>query len=158
MPRVYISIGSNMSDPVKQVRRGVDVLRFFGEVAAVSPFYRSKPWGTVTDQPDFINAVVALDTDRPPRELLNALKAEEVRLGRTSGERWGPRAIDFDILIYGDETVDEYDLRIPHPRMNERAFVLVPLADLDARYSEVRDALTAEELSSVAPLGATKRV
>lgn len=138
-----------MDDPVRQVRRGIDSLRFFGEVTAVSPFYRTKPWGTVTDQPEFVNAVVALDTDRTPRDLLNSLKAEEERLGRVPGERWGPRAIDFDILTYGEETVDEYDLRIPHPRMHERAFVLVPLADLDARYASARDALSQEELRSV---------
>lgn len=152
MARAYISIGSNLKDPIRQVRRGVESLRFFGEVAAVSRFYRTKPWGTVTDQPDFINAVVALDTDRPPRELLNSLKAEEERLGRMASEKWGPRAIDFDILTYGDETVDEYDLRIPHPRMNERAFVLVPLADLDARYASARDALGIDELNTVTPV------
>ena len=149
MPRAYISIGSNLDDPVAQVRRGVEVLRFFGEVVAVSPFYRTKPWGTVSNQPDFINAVVALDTDRPPRELLNALKEEEKRLGRTQSERWGPRAIDFDILTYGDETIDEYDLRVPHPRMTERAFVLVPLADIDDSYISARDALDTDELRSV---------
>lgn len=149
MPLAYISIGSNLNDPVAQVRRGVDALRIFGEVKAVSPFYRTKPWGDVNDQPDFINAVVALDTHRAPRELLASLKAEEKRLGRTPGERWGPRAIDFDILTYGDETVDEYDLRIPHPRMNERAFVLVPLADLDERYVCTRDALGADQLNTI---------
>ncbi len=149
MPRAYISIGSNLSDPVAQVRRAVEALRFFGEVVAVSPFYRTKPWGTVYDQPDFINAVVAIETSRPPRELLIALKAEEERLGRVPGERWGPRAIDFDILTYGKETIDEYDLRIPHPRMNERAFVLVPLADIDETYTRARDALPADELKRV---------
>ncbi len=149
MPLAYISIGSNLDDPEVQVRRGVDALRFFGEIKAVSPFYRAKPWGTVIDQPDFVNAVVALDTHRAPRELLASLKAEEKRLGRGPGERWGPRAIDFDILTYGEETVDEYDLRIPHPRMNERAFVLVPLADLDKRYVPARDALGVAELNTV---------
>ena len=149
MPLAYISIGSNLDDPIAQVRRGVDALRIFGEVKAVSPFYRTKAWGTVLDQPDFVNAVVALDTHRAPRELLASLKAEELRLGRERGERWGPRAIDFDILTYGDETVDEYDLRIPHPRMNERAFVLVPLADLDERFTPARDALDPTQLQSV---------
>lgn len=149
MPLAYISIGSNLNDPLMQVRRGVDALRAFGEVTAVSPFYRTKPWGSVSDQPDFVNAVVALETHRAPRELLYSLKAEEERLGRLPGERWGPRAIDFDILTYGDETVDEYDLRVPHPRMNERAFVLVPLADLDKRYVSARDALAVDERNSI---------
>ncbi len=153
MSLVYISIGSNLNDPVAQVRRGVDALRIFGEVKAVSPFYRTRPWGAVSDQPDFVNAVVALETHRPPRELLASLKAEERRLGRVEGERWGPRAIDFDILTYGDETVDEYDLRIPHPRLNDRAFVLVPLADLDERYAGARDALGDGELQRVERLG-----
>ncbi len=149
MPRVYISIGSNLKDPVTQVRRGIESLRFFGEIAAVSPLYRSKPWGTVPDQPEFINAVVALNTNRRPRELLNSLKAEELRLGRVPSERWGARAIDFDILTYDDQRINEYDLCIPHPRMNERAFVLVPLADLDARFASVRDALGEHELNTV---------
>lgn len=149
MPLAYISIGSNLSDPLMQVRRGVDALRAFGEVTAVSPFYRTKPWGSISDQPDFVNAVVALQTHRSPRELLYSLKAEEQRLGRARGERWGPRVIDFDILTYGDETIDEYDLRVPHPRMNERAFVLVPLADLDTGYEDARDALAVDELQRV---------
>lgn len=153
MAHVYISIGSNLEDPVAQVRRAVDALRAFGVVSAVSPFYKTKPWGTVQDQPDFINAVVALETQLAPAELLLQLKAAERRLGRGSKpQRWGPRIIDFDILTFDRETIDESDLHIPHPRMNERAFVLVPLADLDRTFVPARDALPEKERNSVTPL------
>lgn len=84
------------------------------------------------EQPDFLNAVVEVGTELEPRDLLRACLEVEDRLGRVRGERWGPRAIDIDVLAYGDLDVDEPELVIPHPRMHERAFVLVPLLELDA--------------------------
>lgn len=84
------------------------------------------------EQPYFLNAVVEVGTELEPRDLLRACLEVEDRLGRVRGERWGPRAIDIDVLAYGDLDVDEPDLVIPHPRMHERAFVLVPLLELDA--------------------------
>ncbi len=153
MSHVYISVGSNLDGPVDRVRRAVDELRRLGTVVAVSPLYRSTPWGPVRDQPDFVNVVVALDTHLGPRELLANLKAAEMRMGReTGGVRWGPRAIDFDILTYDRVYVNDADLVIPHPRMLERAFVLFPLADLDDAYANARDALPAGERASVIKL------
>jgi 2-amino-4-hydroxy-6-hydroxymethyldihydropteridine diphosphokinase len=142
LTRAYIGIGSNMDDPVAQVRKAIDALCALGEIATVSSLYRTAPWGK-TDQPEFVNAAVALDTDLRPRPLLHALKWLERELGRDQqGERWGPRRIDFDILAYGNERIDDGDLVIPHPRLHERAFALVPLAEIAPSYAALRDALS----------------
>ncbi|HTC29916.1 MAG TPA: 2-amino-4-hydroxy-6-hydroxymethyldihydropteridine diphosphokinase, partial [Candidatus Acidoferrum sp.] len=110
MIRAYIGIGSNLDEPERQVRKAIEALRALGDVAAVSSLYRTAPWGK-TDQPDFVNAVVALDTKLEPRPLLHGLKWLERDLGRVEdGERWGPRRIDFDILLYGDQEVHDNDL------------------------------------------------
>lgn len=149
MITAYIGIGSNLNDPAAQVRAAVDALRGLGEVRAVSSLYLTEPWG-VADQPKFVNAVAALQTILRPMELLLALKSAEAQLGRDfEGARWGPRVIDFDILTYGDEVVDEPALTIPHPHMKDRAFVLVPLAEIDERYAALRDALDPGALASV---------
>jgi 2-amino-4-hydroxy-6-hydroxymethyldihydropteridine diphosphokinase len=149
MTRAYVGIGSNMDDPVRQVRKAIDALRAVGEVVIVSSLYRTAPWGK-TDQPAFINAAVALDTQLRPRALLHALKWLERELGRVeNSERWGPRRIDFDILAYGDERVDEGDLVIPHPRLHERAFALVPLAEIAPSYRSMLDALSPLDLAGV---------
>jgi 2-amino-4-hydroxy-6-hydroxymethyldihydropteridine diphosphokinase len=144
----YIAIGSNLDDPVRQVRRAIDALRSLGELVIVSSLYRTTPWGK-TDQPPFVNAVVALSTSLRPRVLLYALKGLERELGRSDGERWGPRLIDFDILTYGNETLHYRDLRVPHPRLRQRAFVLVPLAEIAPQYASLRDALPAAQLGTV---------
>jgi 2-amino-4-hydroxy-6-hydroxymethyldihydropteridine diphosphokinase len=100
-------------------------------VVAVSSFRETEPVGYL-EQPDFLNAAVELETTLGPRELLDALLAVERSLGRTrGGERYGPRTIDLDLLLYGDEQVDEPGLTVPHPRLHERGFVLEPLAELD---------------------------
>ncbi len=149
MITAYIGIGSNLDDPASYVRAAIEALRGLGEVRAVSSLYLTEPWG-VEDQPKFVNAVAALETILSPMELLLALKAAEAELGREpDGERWGPRVIDFDILTYGSETVDEPGLTIPHPRMKERAFVLVPLAEIDSRFAALRDALPPAQLETV---------
>lgn len=93
-----------------------------------SSVYDTDPVGP--PQPNFLNAVVEVRTSLDARELLALLKSIETRLGRSAGERWGPREIDLDLLLYGDEEVDEPDLRLPHPKMWERSFVLVPLAEI----------------------------
>lgn len=149
--RAFVGIGSNLDDPVTRVRNGIGALRALGVVVAVSSLYVTKPWGK-TDQPDFINAAVALDTQLSPRQLLNALKALESELGRQETERWGPRRIDFDILAFGDEVIDEGDLVIPHRRLYQRAFALVPLAEIEPRFAEMRDQLSAEDLAGVTAL------
>jgi 2-amino-4-hydroxy-6-hydroxymethyldihydropteridine diphosphokinase len=96
---------------------------------AVSGFYRTPPWGPVP-QPDYVNACAVAETALPPRDLLRLTQAIERELGRVPGPRWGPRAIDIDILDYAGQAIDEPGLTLPHPRLTERAFVLVPLAEV----------------------------
>lgn len=138
--RAAIGIGSNLGDPPANVRRAFSALARAGTVVATSRLYASKPWGK-TDQPDFCNAVALLETGLSARDLLGELKELERELGRVPGERWGPRLIDLDILTYGDQKVDEEDLRIPHPRLYERAFALVPLAEVEPSYEAAVAAL-----------------
>ena len=99
------------------------------DVVGVSSLYRTPPWGK-TDQPDFLNAAAEVLTSHSPRELLDLCLDAERRLKRVRQERWGPRLIDIDILVFGDRVVHESGLEIPHPRMLERAFVLAPLAEI----------------------------
>lgn len=149
--RAYVGIGSNLAEPALNVRRALEALADVGTVLRASSLYRTTPWG-VTGQPDYVNAVVQIETALRPRALLDALKDLETRLGRTPAERWAARVIDFDILTYGDERVRDERLQIPHARMFERAFVLVPLAELDPAYAAARDALAPSELAAVRPL------
>jgi len=150
--RAYIGIGTNLGKRVANVERAFAALAALGTLLAKSSIYRTDPWGK-PDQPWFANAVALLLTPLSPRDLLNALQTAEQRLGRTPGERWGPRVIDLDLLLYDELEVDETGLRVPHPRFRERAFVLVPLAQIDARFASMLDALPETEARSVAPLG-----
>lgn len=118
-----------MGDRLTHLRRAAQGLHSIVTVEAVSPIYETKPWG-LAGQPDFLNLCVAATTPLAPRPLLAALKNLEVQLGRRPGVRWGPRLIDIDILFYDDLILQEEELIIPHPRLAERAFVLMPLADL----------------------------
>lgn len=147
--RAYIGLGANAGDAIAGVRRGLSELGTLGTLARCSSLYRTQPWGK-TDQADFVNAVALLETELSPRELLVALKAIEVRQGRVAGgERWGPRAIDLDILRYDDLEIDEPGLRVPHRDLHRRAFVLVPLAEIDSAYRPWRDAVAPCELAGV---------
>lgn len=128
--------------------RAFEELKKLGAVVRRSSLYQTRPWGKI-DQPDFVNAAVLLETELEPRALLAALKDAERRLGRVEGERWGPRTIDLDLLTYDDVTIDESGLHVPHEHLSERAFVLVPLAEIDSAYAPLRDALDAEELAGV---------
>jgi 2-amino-4-hydroxy-6-hydroxymethyldihydropteridine diphosphokinase len=147
--RAYVGVGANLGDRVASVERAIAALDDFGKVVRRSSLYRTAPWGKF-DQPWFLNAVVVLETQLPPRRLLDSLQALEKQLGRTPAERWGPRAIDLDLLLYDDLRIDEPGLRVPHPRMRERAFVLVPLAEIDERFKTMRDALSQPEIAGVA--------
>lgn len=130
--RAYVGLGSNLGSPARRVSDALDSLAGLPEtrLCDVSRLYRSAPWG-VTDQPDFINAVAALDTELSPGRLLAGLQSIEEAAGRVrTGARWGPRVLDLDLLLYGDATSDGERLTLPHPRMHERAFVLVPLLEI----------------------------
>jgi 2-amino-4-hydroxy-6-hydroxymethyldihydropteridine diphosphokinase len=122
----YIGLGANLGDREGAIRRAADLI---GAVR-VSPVVETEPWG-YENQPLFLNAVAEVDTSLTPRQLLDHLLDVERRLGRERvGPRWGPRTIDLDLLLYGDETVSEPGLEVPHPRLHERLFVLEPLAAL----------------------------
>jgi 2-amino-4-hydroxy-6-hydroxymethyldihydropteridine diphosphokinase len=127
----YLGLGGNLGDPARAMASALRAIDADPETAvtAVSPLFRTPPWGR-TDQPDFLNAAARIATARPPRDLLMLCLDAERALKRVRKERWGPRTIDIDILLYGDQTIREDDLEIPHPRIAERAFVLVPLAEI----------------------------
>ncbi|MEQ8800020.1 MAG: 2-amino-4-hydroxy-6-hydroxymethyldihydropteridine diphosphokinase [Salinisphaeraceae bacterium] len=131
MNRVWIGLGSNLDDPAGQVRAGISALAGLPDSrpGPVSDLFRSAPVG-VADQPDFCNAVAGLDTDLEPLALLEALQAIEQAAGRRRTRRWGPRTLDLDMLVYGDRRIDLPTLTVPHPRLAERAFVLVPLVSV----------------------------
>ena len=129
---VYIGLGSNLAEPRAQVQSGLQALARVARTRVLrrSRLYRSAPWGK-TDQPDFINAVAQLETEFEPRALLEQLLAIEHAAGRIrSADRWGPRVLDLDILLHGERVLDDPGLRVPHPRLAQRAFVLVPLAEI----------------------------
>jgi 2-amino-4-hydroxy-6-hydroxymethyldihydropteridine diphosphokinase len=131
--RAYLGLGANLGDREATIARALELLaREDGvEVVAVSSLRDTDPVGIV-DQPRFLNGAAAVETDLSPGELLNRLLAVERELGRTrEGPRFGPRTIDLDLLVYGDEEVDEPGLTVPHPRLAERRFALEPLAELD---------------------------
>jgi 2-amino-4-hydroxy-6-hydroxymethyldihydropteridine diphosphokinase len=125
--RAYIGVGANLGDREATIRAALAALP---GVVGVSQLRETDPVGVV-DQPPFLNGATVLETDFSPRELLDALLAVERELGRERRERWGPRTIDLDLLLYGDEMIDEPGLTIPHPRLHERRFALEPLLDLD---------------------------
>ncbi len=136
MPVIYLALGTNLGRRAENLKAALAALgpaspRQAPEVAilARSPVYETPPWG-YADQPDFLNMVVRGETGLAPLELLQFLKDIESRLGRKASFRYGPRLIDLDILFYADLVLDTPQLTIPHPRLHERAFVLVPLADL----------------------------
>lgn len=151
---VALGLGSNIGDRKAFLVRALDELAAHPSIAivAVSPIYETPPWGK-TDQPAFLNSAALMRTDIAPHRLLNAILDCERALGRERTDRWGPRTIDIDILLYGDSQVDEPGLTIPHPRIRERAFVLCPLADLlpDANICgrTISDWRNAQDLSGI---------
>ncbi|OOO02648.1 MAG: 2-amino-4-hydroxy-6-hydroxymethyldihydropteridine pyrophosphokinase [Chromatiales bacterium USCg_Taylor] len=127
----YIGLGSNLADPSAQVTQGILAIARLPEtrIIAQSSFYRSAPMGP-PDQPDYINAVTAIETAQTAYDLLASLQAVEARHGRARGLHWGPRTLDIDILLYGAERITGLDLTVPHPGLSERAFVLYPLYEI----------------------------
>lgn len=143
--RVYLGLGSNLGDRRENLLAALRLLKRHPgiEVEEVSSVYQTEPWG-VTEQPDFLNLVALIRTDLGPREILEACMGVERDLGRVRGERWGPRVIDVDILMYDDIEWVEDDLVIPHPRMMERDFVMVPLMELEPEISPPEGTESAE--------------
>jgi len=155
--RAFLGLGSNLGDRLANLQEAVDRLSRKGGVVVLraSRVYETAPVGP--PQPDYLNAVVEVDTTLGARALLDACLDVEAAMGRVRAERWGPRRIDVDLLGYGQEHIDEPGLTVPHPRVHERAFVLVPLLELEAdpvlpggrRVAEVR--LASEGLVGVRP-------
>ena len=129
--RAFIGLGSNVGDRLDHLRRAVAELAATDgiEIVATSSVYETDPVGP--PQPDFLNAVVEIETMLGPHDLLARLKEIERIVGRAPTERWGPREIDLDLLLYGDVEIDSETLKVPHPEMFQRAFVVVPLRELD---------------------------
>lgn len=152
----YLGLGGNVGDVATAMRTA---LRKIGDhpectVTAVSPVYRTPPWGPV-EQDWFLNACAAVETTLDASELLDLVLATERSLGRVRDVRWGPRTVDIDILMFGDAPVDLPDLTIPHPRMTERPFVMIPLADIapdvvvnDRRIADYAQAMADEPLET----------
>jgi 2-amino-4-hydroxy-6-hydroxymethyldihydropteridine diphosphokinase len=148
--RAYLGLGANLGDRLAALQLAVDQLGATAgvEVVAVSKVYETEPVGGPA-QPAYLNAVVALDTTRAARELLELAHRIEAKASRVRTVRFGPRTLDVDVLLVGDERIDDPDLVVPHPRMAERAFVVVPLAELDPAW---RSRIPADH-ASVRPMG-----
>lgn len=155
--RAYVGLGGNEGDVETTLTEALWALDALPQtsIRQQSAFYRTPAWGR-TDQPDFLNAVVELQTRLEARVLLESLLAIEQRFGRVRSEtgRWGPRAVDLDLLLYGDHVLDEPGLHVPHPRLHERAFVLVPLVEIAPRLAvpgrgDVRTLLARVDVSGI---------
>ena len=147
--RVFLGLGSNVGERVSYILRALEELEKIGELGRISTVYESEPWG-VTDQEPFLNCVLEFFTDLDPFTLLKSLKEIERRVGRRERFRWGPREIDIDILLYGNEVVNTPELRIPHPFIKERDFVLIPMLEIDP---ELRDPMSGEPYGNFRPKG-----
>ncbi len=147
MKNVYIGLGSNLGDKSGQLqtaRKMIDKIRDL-EVTRASSLYLTSPWGN-TEQEDFVNQVIEARTRLPVMELLYQLQEIEIKMGRQRNGRWGPRTIDLDILLYGDETIDLKDLKVPHPHMRKRLFVLIPLHEINPELVFPEDGVKLEEV------------
>jgi len=141
----FIGFGSNIGDRVLYCQRALSLLKEAGEILKVSSLWVTEPWG-YKEQPFFINGVLKLKTHLSARELLEFLKKTEKEIGRRDRFRWGPREIDLDLLLYEEEVIDEEDLKVPHPFLHERAFVLIPLVEIEPEVYHPVLKKTAKEL------------
>ncbi|NWA04592.1 2-amino-4-hydroxy-6-hydroxymethyldihydropteridine diphosphokinase [Pseudomonas gingeri] len=158
MERVYIGLGSNLADPAEQLRNAVQALAQLPEteLAGVSAFYQSD--SLLPGQPRYTNAVAALDSGLAPLALLDALQAIEIDQGRERHERWGPRTLDLDILLFGDRLIDEQRLKVPHYHMQARPFVLYPLAELAPVDLQLADGRSLKTLLADCPFVGLERL
>ena len=159
--RAYLGLGGNLDDPRQSMATALQAIDADARtnVVVVSSIYRTPPWGK-TDQPDFLNCAAEISTQRSPRDLLDLCLETERSLKRVRRERWGPRIVDLDVLIYGTVDINESGLIIPHPRMTDRAFVMVPLAEIAPEIIvsgiAVRERASALDTAGIAKLETTK--
>ncbi|NBF06125.1 2-amino-4-hydroxy-6-hydroxymethyldihydropteridine diphosphokinase [Pseudomonas sp. Fl5BN2] len=158
MARIYIGMGSNLAAPEEQLRSAIEALAQLpaSQLLSVSGFYQSD--SLLPGQPRYTNAVAALDSDLQPLVLLDALQAIENQQGRERNERWGPRTLDLDILLFGDRLIDEPRLKVPHYHMQARPFVLYPLAELAPAELQLADGRTLQELLAACPFVGLERL
>ena len=158
MERVYIGMGSNLAAPEEQLRSAVQALAQLPDsrLVGVSAFYQSD--SLLPGQPRYTNAVAAIDSTLPPLDLLDALQAIELDQGRERHERWGPRTLDLDILLFGDRLIDEPRLQVPHYHMHARPFVLYPLAELAPASLKLSDGRTLAQLLDDCPFIGLERI
>ena len=158
MERIYIGMGSNLAAPQQQLRNAIEALAQLpnSTVAGVSAFYQSD--SLLQGQPRYTNAVAALDSALAPLELLDALQAIENDQGRERLERWGPRTLDLDILLFGERLIDEARLKVPHYQMHLRAFVLYPLAELAPATLQLPDGRLLNDLLAECPFVGLERL
>ena len=142
---IYLALGTNLGNQVRNLAEARDRLRDLVAISRVSHIYETPPWGVI-NQPAFLNQVIEAQTDIEPEELLKSVKLVENVMGRVPSVRFGPRLIDIDILLYGCLEFNSSDLILPHPRMLERAFVLVPLAELAPDLTLPNGSLSIREL------------
>jgi 2-amino-4-hydroxy-6-hydroxymethyldihydropteridine diphosphokinase len=158
MERIYIGMGSNLAEPAEQLRSAVQALAQLPDtqLTGVSAFYQSD--SLLPGQPRYTNAVAALDSRLAPLDLLDALQAIETGQGRERLERWGPRTLDLDILLFGDRLIDEPRLKVPHYHMHARAFVLYPLAELAPADLRLADGRLLKDLLAACPFVGLERL
>ncbi|MNG07536.1 2-amino-4-hydroxy-6-hydroxymethyldihydropteridine pyrophosphokinase [compost metagenome] len=158
MERIYIGMGSNLAEPAEQLRSAIQALAQLPDtqLVGVSAFYQSD--SLLPGQPRYTNAVAALDSRLAPLDLLDALQAIETGQGRERLERWGPRTLDLDILLFGDRLIDEPRLKVPHYHMQARAFVLYPLAELAPADLRLADGRSLKDLLAACPFVGLERL
>ncbi len=155
----YIGLGSNLNTPVEQLSSAAEEIAELAdvEVVALSPLYQSQPVGP-QNQADYINAVMRIRTRLAPLDLLQQLQNLENKHGRVRDERWGPRTLDLDILLYNDARIDLPDLQVPHPELANRAFVLYPLADIAPSDLSITDKVSLKDLLKTCPAQGIQRL
>ena len=157
MPELaYLSLGSNVGDRAQQLRDAQARLSAAGRVVAVSSLYETEPV-EFTEQPWFLNCVLALETEKDPQELMATILGIEKEMGRRRVQKKGPRSIDIDILLFGDAVIDSPELTLPHPAMHQRRFVLEPLAEIASEVQHPLWRKTIRELLDALPAGQAVR-
>ena len=151
MTHIYLSLGTNLGDREQNLRQAIRGLADFMHVTAVSPIYETRPWGPIQDQPNFYNLCVGGETALTPETFLTESKTLEEQIGRVGGTRWGPRLIDIDLLFYGQTIMREELLILPHRQLAQRAFVLVPLADIAPNFAHPQSGETVQEMLAALP-------